>query len=75
MHQLRRAEAVFLGLTSTPEFGWKAVTDSPRSGSTINPWNPALTAGGSSGGAAVVRRNEGHIWIQGLSLWRTAVHV
>ncbi|WP_321863416.1 amidase [Burkholderia cenocepacia] len=53
VRQLRRAGAVFLGLTSTPEFGWKAVTDSPRSGSTVNPWNQALTAGGSSGGAAV----------------------
>lgn len=52
VRQLRGAGAVLLGLTSTPEFGWKAVTDSPRSGSTRNPWNPALTAGGSSGGAA-----------------------
>ena len=50
---LRQAGAVFLGQTTTPEFGWKAVTDSARSGITRNPWNPALTSGGSSGGAAV----------------------
>jgi hypothetical protein len=43
-------------LTTTPEFGWKAVTDSPRSGVTTNPWNAALTPGGSSGGAALPRR-------------------
>ena len=50
---LRRAGAVFLGKTNTPEFGWKGVTDSPLRGITRNPWNPALTPGGSSGGAAV----------------------
>ncbi len=51
--RLRAAGAVFLGLTTTPEFGWKAITDSPRSGVTTNPWNATLTPGGSSGGAAV----------------------
>ncbi len=51
--RLRAAGAILLGLTTTPEFGWKAVTDSPRSGVTTNPWNAALTPGGSSGGAAV----------------------
>ena len=50
---LRRAGAVFLGLTATPEFGWKAVTDSAFSGVTRNPWNADMTPGGSSGGAAV----------------------
>jgi amidase/aspartyl-tRNA(Asn)/glutamyl-tRNA(Gln) amidotransferase subunit A len=51
--RLRSAGAVMLGLTTTPEFGWKAVTDSPYSGVTTNPWNSSLTPGGSSGGAAV----------------------
>ena len=51
--RLRAAGAVFLGLTTTPEFGWKAVTDSPRTGVTTNPWKASLTPGGSSGGAAV----------------------
>jgi amidase/aspartyl-tRNA(Asn)/glutamyl-tRNA(Gln) amidotransferase subunit A len=50
---LRDAGAVLIGLTTTPEFGWKAVTDSPLTGITRNAWNPALTSGGSSGGAAV----------------------
>lgn len=50
---LRRSGAVILGLTNTPEFGWKAVTDSPRNGPTRNPWAPWATPGGSSGGAAV----------------------
>lgn len=50
---LRRAGAVLLGKTTTPEFGWKGVTDSPLTGVTRNPWNAALTPGGSSGGAAV----------------------
>ena len=50
---LRAAGAVLLGQTTTPEFGWKALTDGPLSGITRNPWNPALTPGGSSGGAAV----------------------
>lgn len=50
--RLRAAGAVFLGLTTTPEFGWKAVTDSKLSGITRNPWNTDRTPGGSSGGAA-----------------------
>lgn len=53
VQRLRRAGGVLLGLTTTPEFGWKAVTDSPLSGVTRNPWKPGMTAGGSSGGAAV----------------------
>lgn len=51
--RLRAAGVTILGLTTTPEFGWKALTDGPLSGVTLNPWNPALTPGGSSGGAAV----------------------
>lgn len=50
--RLREHGAVFLGKTTTPEFGWKGVTDSPLSGVTRNPHDPSRTAGGSSGGAA-----------------------
>ena len=50
---LRAHGAVILGKTTTPEFGWKGVTGSPLTGITRNPWNPAMTPGGSSGGAAV----------------------
>jgi len=50
---MRAAGAVFIGQTTTPEFGWKAVTDGPACGITRNPWHPERTPGGSSGGAAV----------------------
>lgn len=50
--RLREHGAVLLGKTTTPEFGWKGVTDSPLSGTTRNPWNAGLTPGGSSGGGA-----------------------
>ena len=50
--RLKEAGAIVLGKTTTPEFGWKGVTDSPLTGITRNPWNPERTPGGSSGGAA-----------------------
>ncbi len=50
--RLREHGAVLLGKTTTPEFGWKGVTDSPLTGITRNPWNAKKTPGGSSGGAA-----------------------
>ncbi|GAB91165.1 amidase [Gordonia rhizosphera] len=50
--RLREAGAVLLGKVTTPEFGWKGVTDSLRCGVTRNPWNPERTSGGSSGGSA-----------------------
>ncbi|AXK35465.1 amidase [Streptomyces armeniacus] len=50
--RLREHGAVFLARTTTPEFGWKGVTDSPRHGATGNPYDPERTAGGSSGGGA-----------------------
>lgn len=50
--RLREHGAILLGKTTTPELGWKAVTDSPLTGITRNPWNPELTPGGSSGGSA-----------------------
>lgn len=50
--RLREAGAVLIGKTTTPEFGWKGVTDSKLTGVTRNPWNLATTPGGSSGGSA-----------------------
>ncbi|OPF77775.1 amidase [Streptomyces antioxidans] len=50
--RLREHGAVFVGKTTTPEFGWKGVTDSPLHGVTGNPYDPRRTAGGSSGGSA-----------------------
>jgi aspartyl-tRNA(Asn)/glutamyl-tRNA(Gln) amidotransferase subunit A len=50
--RLREHGAVLLGKTTTPEYGWKGVTDSPLTGLTVNPWAATRTAGGSSGGSA-----------------------
>jgi aspartyl-tRNA(Asn)/glutamyl-tRNA(Gln) amidotransferase subunit A len=52
VERLKLAGAVILGKTTMSEFAWKAVTDSPLTGITRNPWNPAYSPGGSSGGAA-----------------------
>ncbi len=49
---LRRNGAVLPGQTTSPEFGWKGVTDSPLYGITRNPVDPDMTPGGSSGGSA-----------------------
>jgi amidase len=43
---------IVVGMTNTPEFGAGANTFNPVFGETRNPWNPALNAGGSSGGSA-----------------------
>lgn len=48
---LRAAGAIILGKTTTTEFGWKSPGDCPLHGITRNPWNLALTPGGSSSGA------------------------
>ncbi len=50
--RLKEAGAVLIGKTTTPEFGWKGVTDSPLTGITRNPWDFSKTPGGSSGGAS-----------------------
>jgi amidase len=48
---LRKAGAIIIGLTNTPEFSMRAFTENPLHGLTLNPWDPAITCGGSSGGA------------------------
>lgn len=50
--RFRAAGFVLMGKTTTPEFGTISMTESDRFGATRNPWNPAHTPGGSSGGAA-----------------------
>jgi aspartyl-tRNA(Asn)/glutamyl-tRNA(Gln) amidotransferase subunit A len=52
--RLQQAGMVLLGKTATPEFGWKALTDSPLQGTTRSPWNLQHSPGGSSGGASSV---------------------
>jgi aspartyl-tRNA(Asn)/glutamyl-tRNA(Gln) amidotransferase subunit A len=50
--RLQKAGGILLGKTTSPEFGWKALGDSPLTGITRNLWNTAMTTGGSSAGAA-----------------------
>ncbi len=54
----RRAGAVFVGKTNTPEFGLTPFTESEALGAARNPWDTTRTTGGSSGGsgAAVAAR-------------------
>ena len=53
IRRLEQAGAILIGKTTTPEFAFSSFTQSPRWGITRNPWNPARTSGGSSGGSAV----------------------
>ena len=52
VERLKAAGAIVLGKTTSCEFGYKSVTDSPLWGITRNPWNLEMTPAGSSGGAA-----------------------
>ncbi len=52
--RLREAGAVIFGKTNVPEFTMQGYTGNPVFGPTGNPWNPALTPGGSSGGAVAL---------------------
>jgi len=48
---LKKAGAIIIGLTNTPEFSLRAVTDNELHGLTLNPWDSEITCGGASGGA------------------------
>jgi Asp-tRNA(Asn)/Glu-tRNA(Gln) amidotransferase A subunit family amidase len=52
VERARRAGAIVVGKTNTPEFGCKSVTDNAIFGDTRNPWSLDRIPGGSSGGAA-----------------------
>jgi amidase len=52
VRNLKKAGAIVIGLTNTPEFSFRGFTDNPLHGLTLNPWDPEITCGGSSGGAA-----------------------
>jgi amidase len=51
--RLRKAGAIFIGKTNTPEFGLGSHTYNPVYGATRNAYDQTRSAGGSSGGAAV----------------------
>jgi amidase len=53
VERLRRAGAIMIGKTNTPEFGLGSHTYNPVYGVTRNPYDLTRSAGGSSGGAAV----------------------
>ena len=52
VRNLRRAGAIVIGRTNTPEFSFRGTTVNELHGRTFNPWNATASAGGSSGGAA-----------------------
>ena len=51
VRNLRRAGAIIVGRTNTPEVSMRATTVNPLHGRTWNPWHPDVSPGGSSGGA------------------------
>ena len=51
VNNLKKAGAVVIGRTNTPEFSFRGSTDNALHGRTFNPWNDWASAGGSSGGA------------------------
>jgi aspartyl-tRNA(Asn)/glutamyl-tRNA(Gln) amidotransferase subunit A len=51
VRRLKQAGGVLIGKTTTPEFGWKALSGCPLTGDTRNPWNLGFNTGGSSAGA------------------------
>jgi Asp-tRNA(Asn)/Glu-tRNA(Gln) amidotransferase A subunit family amidase len=51
VRRMRAADGLYLGQTNAPEAGYCATTTNRLFGTTRNPWDPRLTAGGSSGGA------------------------
>ncbi len=54
VRQFESTGVVSLGLSTTPEFGQTATTESSLNGPTRNPWSPDFSPGGSSGGAAAL---------------------
>lgn len=52
VRRIKAAGLILLGRTNVPENGWCIATEPRFHGSTLNPWNPEVTPGGSSGGAA-----------------------
>lgn len=51
VERVKAADAVLLGKTTVPEFGYSGAGHSPVSPAARNPWNIATTPGGSSGGS------------------------
>lgn len=78
VERLEALGAIVIGKSNTPEFGVGGNTRNEVFGATLNPWNTALTPGGSSGGAAAAVAT-GEVWLahgtdHGGSLRRPAVY-
>jgi len=52
VERLKNADAIILGKTNAPEFGYSGTGHNPVFPTTRNPWNTDLTPGGSSAGSA-----------------------
>jgi aspartyl-tRNA(Asn)/glutamyl-tRNA(Gln) amidotransferase subunit A len=52
VERVRVAGAIVIGKTNTPEFGYAGAGKNDVFPTTTNPWNPAMTSGGSSAGSA-----------------------
>nr|WP_253285030.1 amidase [Ruegeria sp. HKCCD6119] len=52
LHELRQTGLIPFGVSATPPFGLSLTCEPDGMAAARNPWNPALTPGGSSGGAA-----------------------
>ncbi len=52
VRRIKAAGLILLGRTNVPENGWCLATEPRFHGPTLNPWNPLVTPGGSSGGSA-----------------------
>ena len=53
VERLKAAGAIVVGKTNTPDFALGGTTTNALFGHTRNPWDPRMTAGGSTGGGAV----------------------
>ena len=53
VERIKKAGAIIIGKTNTPEFGAGSNTFNPVFGATLNPYDTSKTCGGSSGGAGV----------------------
>ncbi len=62
VERLEERGGLVVGKTNTPEFGAGGNTFNDVFGPTLNPWNTALNAGGSSGGAAASLAT-GEVWL------------
>ncbi len=62
VERIERRGGIVIGKSNTPEFGAGGNTFNEVFGRTLNPWNTALTCGGSTGGGAVALAT-GEVWL------------